>query len=112
MVHYKGCIEALFAKMEGIIPELRLENRGYAHEYFAMSWKAIHTLTAGLDNHPPPHSNQDRFKSYVETEEQRLKVILQAVDYTIDGHDTLSLVTGPGRIEKVRLYSAIDRVPD
>lgn len=102
MVHYKLLIEELFAKMEGIIPELRLENRGSAHDYFAMSWKAIHTLTAGLDDHTPD-PNQERFATYVESEEKRVKANLEAVDYIIDGLDTLSLVTGAGRIEKVSL---------
>lgn len=103
MVHYKVLIEELFAKMEGIIPELRLENRGSAHDYFAMSWKAVHTLTAGLDDHAPD-PNQERFTTYVESEEKRVKANLEAVDYIIDGLDTLSLVTGAGRIEKVSCY--------
>jgi hypothetical protein len=46
-------------------------------------------------------SNLERFKSYLEAEETRLSTSLKAVNYNIDGTDTLTLITGAGRIEKV-----------
>ena len=55
-------------------------------------------------------SNQSRFKSFVDAEEARLKKNLEAVRYDIDAADTLLLITGPGRIERVREYVAIDGV--
>jgi hypothetical protein len=45
----------------------------------------------------------ERFKSYLEAEEARLGNNLRAVDYVIDGIDTLPLIAGVGRIEKVRI---------
>lgn len=45
---------------------------------------------------------QEKFRSFVEDEEARLERNLDAVDYDIDAADTLVLVTGEGRIEKVR----------
>jgi hypothetical protein len=47
------------------------------------------------------HKYLGRFKSYLEAEEARLSTNLKAVDYVIDGTDTLTLITGVGRIEKV-----------
>ena len=52
-------------------------------------------------------SLQERFKSYVEAEEEWLHEGLETVRYDINAMDTLLLVTGPGRIEKVR--SAVHR---
>ena len=48
---------------------------------------------------------EERFRSYVETEEERLRDGLETVKYAIDGMDTLSLITGQGRIEKVSSLS-------
>lgn len=45
---------------------------------------------------------QSKFESYVETEERRLEQNLDRFRYDIDEEDTLSLITGPDRIEKVR----------
>jgi hypothetical protein len=46
---------------------------------------------------------QEKFNSYVEAEEARLRGNLEAVDYDLDAANTLSLVTGDGRIERVTL---------
>lgn len=42
-----------------------------------------------------------RFKNYVEAEEARMQQTLLAVKYCIDAQNTLQLITGPGRLEKV-----------
>lgn len=39
---------------------------------------------------------------YVQQEEQRIDENLRAVAFDIDDQNTLSLITGPGRIERVR----------
>lgn len=49
---------------------------------------------------------QAKFQSYIDEEEARLAANLDAVDYDIDAADTLVLVTGPDRIEKVRVPQA------
>ncbi|KAH9052369.1 hypothetical protein EDB87DRAFT_1835857 [Lactarius vividus] len=84
IIDYAEKIEELLAKMEGIRAEL------------------IHTLTAAVTSlRPEPGTgNLDRFRSYLEAEEARLSTNLKAVDYIINGTDTLTLITGVGRIEK------------
>jgi hypothetical protein len=47
---------------------------------------------------------QEKFSSYVEAEEERLRGNLEAVDYDLDAANTLTLVTGQGRIERVMLH--------
>lgn len=44
-----------------------------------------------------------KFSSYVSAEEARLRKNLESVAYNIDAVDTLGIVTGPGRLEKVCL---------
>ncbi len=103
IIGYANKIEELFAKMEGIRAEVLPPNRKSIDEYFHFGWKFVHTLTAAVTPSVPEPgtSNLDRFKSYLEEEEARLSTNLKAVDYIIDGTDTLTLITGVGRIEKV-----------
>jgi hypothetical protein len=89
--------------MEGIRAEVLPPNRRSVDDYFRFVWDAAHTLTAAVTSLQPDSgpSSGDKFKSYLEAEEARLGTNLKAVDYTIDGTDTLTLITGVGRVEKV-----------
>ena len=89
--------------MEGVRTEVLPPNRRSVDDYFRFVWESVHTLTAAATPLQPDSgpSSGDKFKSYLETEEARLSANLKAVDYTIDGIDTLTLITGVGRVEKV-----------
>ncbi len=103
IIDYADKIEDLVAKMEGVRAEVLPPNREFIDDYFTFGWETVHTLTAAvtpLQPEPGP-STSDKFKSYLEAEEARLSTNLKAVDYIIDGTDTLALITGVGRIEKV-----------
>ncbi|KAH9995914.1 hypothetical protein BJV74DRAFT_883811 [Russula compacta] len=102
MIEYANKIEELFAKMEGLRTVVLPPNRDAVDLYFAAVWMPIHTLTAAvlslssrLDD-----STKFKFKPYLEAEEARLGKNLRAVNYIIDGTDSLELITGIGRIEK------------
>jgi len=99
-------IEDLFAKMEGIRAEVLPPNREIMDYYFTFAWGLVHTLTAAAPSLLPLSFSPEKFKSYLEAEEARLSVNLKAVNYIIDGSDTLSLITGVGRIDKGR-YLAV-----
>lgn len=43
----------------------------------------------------------DKFKEYVEQEEARIEKNLEDIKYILDGQDTMVLVAGNGRLEKV-----------
>lgn len=90
--------------MEGIRAEVLPPNQKDFDEYFTFGWTFVHTLTAAATALEPEigtTNDLDRFKPYLEAEEARLAANLTAVDYVIDGVDTLTLITGVGRIEKV-----------
>jgi hypothetical protein len=96
--------------MEGIRTEVLPANRELIDHYFTFAWKRVHRLTAAAPSPLYLRLDPEKFNSYLEAEETRLSDNLKAVKYIIDGTDTLSLITGVGRIEKVgSWYSAQDR---
>jgi hypothetical protein len=107
LVDYAGKIEELFAKMEGVRNVVLPPNRETIDRYLVNVFNVVHTLTAAvLSQSSSPSSGSaelERFKLYLEAEETRLGNNLRAVDYIIDGTDTLPLIVGVGRIEKVRI---------
>ena len=110
IIEYARKIEELFAKMEGVRSVVLPPNREVIDGYFGYVWRTVHTLTASvLSQSSSQSSGSDdlkRFKSYLEAEEARLGNNLRAVDYIIDGIDTIPLIAGVGRIEKVRSRNA------
>jgi len=108
IIDYANKIEELFAKMEGIRAEVLPPNQKLLDNYFTFGWKIVHTLTAAVTPlEPEPGINN--LGRYLEAEEARLSTNLKAIDYVIDGTDTLTLITGVGRIEKVGARQHIHR---
>ena len=99
--YYKTKIMDIRAKMLSVRPHLHPANRVGVYSYFYGVLKGVTTLTASVDDTYQTRSLWKRFKSYVDGEESRLEQKLKDVHYNIDALDTLSLITGPGRIEKV-----------
>ena len=98
---YRDMVANILAKMFAIRADIHPTNRNAVDKYLRRVWMPISTLTSSLVRTSQPESLQARFKSYVDAEEKRLSKNLETVKYDIDGRDTLLLVTGPGRIEKV-----------
>ena len=101
IVDYAHKIEELFAKMESIYAEVLPFNRQPVVTYFAKLREPVRALISPILLLQPGHDDLENFKSYLEAEEARLESNLSAVDYVIDGTETLALITGVGRIEKV-----------
>jgi cell division protein FtsB len=87
--------------MDGIRAEVLPLNRHAIISYFAYHWVFIYSLIAPFLPLQSAQVDREKFESYLEAEEARLENNLRAVDYSIDGIDTLTLITGVGRIEKV-----------
>ena len=101
--YYRDKIVEICAKMFSIRPLIHSSNRNAVDKYLQTVWKRVCTLTSSLVSTSQADTLQARFQSYVDAEEQRLREGLETVRYDIDAIDTLSLITGPGRIEKVRI---------
>ena len=103
IIDYAQKIENLFAKMEGVRTLVLPPNREVFDKYMTLVWILVHTLTAAASSLSSGLDGTEKFKLHLEAEEARLGKNLRAVDYVIDGIDTLKLITGGGRIEKVRI---------
>ena len=87
--------------MEAVRTRVLPLNQQAADDYFLSVWQPVHTLTAAAP--PDDFYGVEKFTSYVESEEARLIKSLQDNKYVIDGADTLTMITGRDRIEKVRI---------
>jgi hypothetical protein len=92
--------------MEGVRPTVLAPNREAVDDYFSSVWRIVHTLTAAVLSLDDVYG-VEKFSSYLESEEARLGKNLRDVNYVLDGVDTLTLITGGGRIEKVRINYCI-----
>jgi len=101
IIAYALKIQDLLAKMDGVRAEVLPLNLQAIVDYFSFVWGPVHTLIVPILSLQPPQDDSDKFTSYIEAEEARLQNNLRAVDYVIDGIDTLTLITGVGRVEKV-----------
>jgi hypothetical protein len=91
--------------MAGVRSMVLPPNREAVDRYIECAWLSVHPLIAAVLSQNSGPDDPKRFKSYLEAEEARLGNNLRAVDYVIDGVDTLPLIAGMGRIEKVRIYN-------
>jgi hypothetical protein len=101
IIRYAKRIEELFSKMEGVRADVLPPNREAIDDYFTYVWEPVHTLTAAVLALQPESSNLEKFMLHLDEEEARLGTNLKAVGYIIDGTDTLGVITGGGRIERV-----------
>ena len=101
MTHYVVQIDHLLNKMFAVKSLVLPANRRFIERYLDSVWSLITELTMGFRRAEWSDMMRNKFESYVMEEEDRMRRKLEAIRYDIDGTDTLILVTGPGRIEKV-----------
>ncbi len=99
--YYTEKIVEICANMFAIRPHIHPANRNAVNKYLDTVWKKVTTLTASLVRWSWSDELKEHFLSYVDAEEQRLREGLENFKFDIDAMDTLTLITGPGRIEKV-----------
>lgn len=95
-------MHAIFGEMFSSLQDIRHENQLSAEAYLMSVWKTVLELAG------PPGSQDnrseyiiDRFASYMDSEEIRLKKMLEMINYDIDDVGTVEIIVGPGRVEKV-----------
>ncbi|KAJ6475237.1 hypothetical protein C8R47DRAFT_1220710 [Mycena vitilis] len=89
----------LFALRNRVLPA----NRTAVNSYLEAVYQDVTSLESGVAPCYVNEALQERFSSFVEAEEARLRGNLEAVDYDLDAANTLTLVTGQGRIERFLL---------
>lgn len=108
---YVEKIKLLLKRMRDAIHKVHPRNRQHVDDYFGTTWWWVGALIMGLPqddvmNDQPSTTSIDRFQEYIDWEEQRISENLQKIKYNIDASDTLFLVLGPGRLEKVRVCNS------
>ena len=111
--YYFTRIHILLARIAVISEEALQTNRSFVDK-FNCSWSttyAMDHILAGVRKFINDSSFEDqlleRFKSHIDDEELRMRKRLRSVRYHIDAANTLSLVTGSGRIEKASVRSVL-----
>ncbi|OSX66346.1 hypothetical protein POSPLADRAFT_1133525 [Postia placenta MAD-698-R-SB12] len=97
---YRDKIHEIFEKMFAMRQHLHEANVLMVDSYLSAVWTDICGITTSLEPFYATPQLLERFQSYIDAEEERLKKNLEAIKYHIDDSTTLALVTGPGRIEK------------
>jgi hypothetical protein len=104
--HYRKKIYQLIQRMMTLTENVHPSNQRYVHEYFTHdTFNRIELLLRSTK--PASHDirgDPQLMKltgAYTDFEEERLEERLKGVAYEIDAVSTVSLLTGPGKIEKV-----------
>ena len=87
--------------MFAVRSQIHPANRAAIDKYLQTTWKRVCTLTSSFATTYQSEALYERFRGYVEAEEQRLREGLETARYKVDEVETLALITGPGRIEQV-----------
>ena len=92
----------MLSQMLAMRSHLLPENRDGANVYLTKVWQSIVELTLAFTSED---STDDlflpKFMPYAHLEEERIRRNLATVKYDIDAPDTVYIVAGRGRIEKV-----------
>ncbi|KAJ7777866.1 hypothetical protein DFH07DRAFT_796416 [Mycena maculata] len=100
MYTYATKIKEILAKMFAIVGKMLPINKGLANTYLRVIYNDVYTLSASVNECYVNNGLQERFASYVASEEARLRTNLEAIKYDIDAIDTVPLITGQGRIDR------------
>lgn len=90
-------------------------NREMASDFVRSGWLCeIKYILAGLQDYDEDGEDDwdsalfDRFRDHVLGEETRMKQVLELLSYNVDDENTLRLVCGPDRLEKVTVHSLVN----
>ena len=97
---------SLFNQMFALRSSLKAENRYWADYYLRNVWPAAFELSQSLRSANVAEHIEDKFQAFADYEEDRIRKNLEDIHFDIDALDTVYVVAGPGRIEKVRVVPA------
>jgi len=98
--------------MFSLRPRLLPDNRYWADEYLSSVWLWTHRLTDAFRPSEMPEMLISKFQAYMDFEDKRLEKTLAEFKHDIDELATVSLILGPGRLEKnvvALVYSLLKR---
>ena len=109
--NYCEKIEEIFDAMIRLSDEVLPENRKEVNEYISYVWHEVTTFVRSIKWEKGREDLRIKFQSYVAAEEARLQKNLEDFKYDIDSFESVSIISGPGRIETVWSPSLHARPP-
>lgn len=100
---YRDKIHSLFAHIFSLRSTIKAENRYWVDYYLRTVWPVAFELTQSLRSPDVAEHIEDKFSAFAQYEEERMMKNLEDIRFDIDALDTVYVVAGPGRIEKVSL---------
>ena len=97
---YTVRIKEVMGKIRLTLPHVLPLNRSAVDEYLRNTWTQTLKLILGIRSETS-WILEGRFQDYFELEERRIRARLELIKYRIDAPETIALVLGPGRLEKV-----------
>jgi len=94
-------IEEIFDTMIRLSDEVLPENRKEVNEYIGMAWEEVIIFARSIKWEKGSEELAGGFQSHVATEEARLQKNFEDFKYDLDSYDSVSLISGHGRIEAV-----------
>ena len=104
---YKTGLQEVIGKMFAILPFIKRENRAPVNMYLDVTYQWTASIYESIQPCQISHALETKFETYVDAEEKRIRSYLESIDYDIDAQDTVSLITGHGRIERVRYHFSV-----
>ncbi len=109
LIHYHMHIRTLLQQMHTAAEQTLPPNRVFIDSFLAaVPFTQLDSLLSGFQEQMAygyhgiwNWSDWSMFLPYVQDEEKRLKAQLEAFQYSIDAPDSLLLITGSGRLERV-----------
>jgi hypothetical protein len=110
LADYKNKIMVTLRKMTQLQSEILDVNVSYVNRYLSARpllniERILHSLKTDVTLEAVPSQLISLTKCYMAKEEVRLKEELEKIHYDAHSVATLTRITGPGRIERVRLIS-------
>src|ERR1700753_2491446 len=102
----------ILAEMFSLLPILHESNRAPAAAYLTFAWQAFYPPCRSLRSQGNYQELADKFQDYDDSELLRIQANLEGIKYDIDDLDTVRLVVGPGRIEKVLIGRTVQATAD
>lgn len=101
----KYCLEVVqtYARMFQFRDKILPMNRNEADKYLRVTWPIASEFfkSFGAPAVKIPDYVEEKFKEYVQYEEDRIRKNLAGIKYDIDALETVYGIVGPGRVEKV-----------
>ena len=94
-------IEEIFDAMIRLSDEVLPENRKEVNEYIGYVWNEVIIFARSIKWDKGADDLRAQFQSHVAAEEARLQKNFEDIKYDIDSYDSVSLISGHGRIETV-----------